>query len=165
MPVYLELKTRQGFASAKQRRSLLVPTQNVETANLADGIVSRSTLVDTVARFGHYPEKPLRPIIAVSYYRYRFTEMFAGVRVCLDLRIRSTIVTPGLGIGERDLPLRGGVIEVKGPRLELPVTLRRMRLLDTDWSRFSKYGYCVDAHLVHPGMTARLWPSGRLVER
>ena len=42
--------------------------------------------------------------------------------------------------------MTGGVIEVKGPSMELPVTLRYMRQLDVDWSRFSKYGGCLDAY-------------------
>ena len=134
-------------------------------ASLSNGIINGNELLDTLAAFGHYPESPLRPIIVISYWRYRFNEMFTGVRVSLDLRIRSTVVAGGLGIGERGLELRGGVVEVKGPRLELPVTLQRMKLLETDWSRFSKYGQCIDTHLTHPGMMARLWPSGRVTQR
>ena len=103
-------------------------------------------------------------MIVVSYWRYRFTEVFAGVRVSLDSHIRSTMIAPGLGTGERDLQLRGGVIEVKGPSMDLPPTLRRMKLLSADWSRFSKYSHCVDAHLSQPGSVARLWPPGRVVQ-
>jgi len=121
-------------------------------------------LVDTLARFGHYPEQPLRPIIVISYWRYSFNEMLTGMRISFDYNIRSSIVAPELGHGEQELRLQGGVIEVKGPTLELPITLRRIRLLDTDWSRFSKYGYCVESHLSAPGTVARLWPSGRMVE-
>ena len=68
------------------------------------------------------------------------------------------------GNKKKELPLRGGVIEVKGPSMELPRTLRRMKLLNTDWSRFSKYSHCIDAHLAEPGTIARLWPSGRMVQ-
>jgi len=161
VPVYLELKTRQGYASSKQRQRFLVPAQDLGTATLGKGIIEKAALVDALATFGHYPKSPLRPVILISYWRYRFNEMFTGVRVSLDLRIRSTVVAGGIGIGERDLELRGGVVEVKGPKLELPATLQRMKLLETDWSRFSKYGQCVDAHLEQPGLMARLWPSGR----
>lgn len=163
-PVFLELKTRQGFASSKQRLRLLVPAQHLEPARLGAGVVDKTTLINTLAGFGHYVEKPLRPIIVIAYWRYRFNEMLTGVRVSLDYNIRSTMVAPELGYRERELRLTGGVIEVKGPTLELPLTLRRIRLLDTDWSRFSKYGYCLDSHLSQPGTVARLWPSGRMVE-
>ena len=161
---FLELKSREGFASSKQRQGLQVSAQHLEPGRLGAGIVSKTTLTNTLAGFGHYPELPLQPIIVISYWRYRFNEMLTGTRVSFDYNIRSSILTPELGYGERELQLRGGVIEVKGPTLELPITLRRIRLLDTDWSRFSKYGYCVDSHLSHPGTLARLWPSGRIVE-
>ncbi|MFC2072349.1 VTC domain-containing protein [Chloroflexota bacterium] len=164
LPVFLELKSRQGFASSKQRQRLLVSAQQLEMAHLGAGIIDKTVLVDISTRFGYYPKLPLRPIIAIAYWRYRFNEMLTGTRVSFDYNIRSSMVASELGYGERELPLQGGVIEVKGPTLELPVTLRRIRLLDTDWSRFSKYGYCVDSHLSQPGTVARLWPSGRMAE-
>ncbi len=164
VPVYLELKTRQGFASSKQREKFMVPAKSLELANLGNGIIPKTTLIETIASFGYYPEKSLRPIIRISYWRYRFNEMVTGTRVSFDRNIRSTMIAPDLGYGEKELKLSGGVIEVKGPNQELPLTLRRMRLLDTDWSRFSKYGYCIDSHLSDPGSLARFWPSGRISE-
>ena len=164
LPVFLELKSRQGFASSKQRQRLLVSAQHLELAHLGAGIVDKRTLIDTLARFGHFPDEPLRPIIVISYWRYRFNEMLTGMRVSFDYNIRSSMVAPELGYRERELRLQGGVVEVKGPTLELPITLRRIRLLDTDWSRFSKYSYCVESHFSLPGTVARLWPSGRMVE-
>lgn len=164
VPVFLELKSRQGFASSKQRQRLLVPAQDLELARLRTGIIDKTTLINTVARFGHYPEKPLRPVIVVTYRRYRFNEMLTRMRVSFDHGIRSTMVAPELGYREGELRLPGGIIEVKGPSVELPVTLRRIKLLDTDWSRFSKYGYCVESHLSDPGTVGRLWPPGRMAE-
>lgn len=164
IPVFLELKSREGFASSKQRQKLLIPMSHLEQKNLYRGIVPMTTLIDTISGFGHYPDMPLHPIIVISYWRYRFTEILTGMRVALDYNIRSTIVKRSLGYGERELKLAGGVIEVKGHEVELPVTLRRMRLLDIDWTRFSKYSYCLDSHLSEPGTMARLWPSGRIAE-
>ncbi|MBA7666946.1 hypothetical protein ES703_75030 [subsurface metagenome] len=164
IPVFLELKSREGFTSSKQRQRLLSPVHKLETANLYNGIVPLTTLIDTIAGFGHYLEAPIRPIIIIAYWRYRFTELLTGMRVALDCNIRSTIIKRSLGYGEKELNLAGGVIEVKGQKMELPVTLRRMGLLDLDWSRFSKYSSCLDSHLSEPGTTARLWPSGRIAE-
>jgi hypothetical protein len=164
VPVFLELKSREGFISSKQRQRLLAPVRNLETANLSNGILPLTTLLDTIAGFGHHLEAPVRPVIVISYWRYRFNELLTGMRVTLDYNIRSTIVNRSLGYGERELKLAGGVIEVKGRQMELPVTLRRMRLLDLDWSRFSKYAYCLDSHLSEPGAVGRLWPSGRVAE-
>ncbi|MBT4512713.1 MAG: VTC domain-containing protein [Chloroflexi bacterium] len=160
--VFLELKSRRGFASSKKRERSLVSSEALQLSNLGAGIIQRTVFSDTVLQFGHFTELPLQPIINISYSRYRFTEMFSGVRVSLDYDIRSTFVAKGFGNGEHELPLRGAVIEVKGPSMELPKTLRRMKLLDTDWSRFSKYSHCIDAHLESPGAMARQWPSGRV---
>jgi hypothetical protein len=162
-PVFLELKSRQGFASSKQRQRFLVPSQRLEPANLSRGILDKTAIIQTLARFGHFLEKPLQPIILISYQRYRFNEMLTGVRVSFDQDIRASMIAPELGHREREIRLSVGVIEVKGPSLELPFTLRRMRLLDVDWSRFSKYGNCLDAYFSEPGSVARLSPSGRII--
>jgi hypothetical protein len=163
VPVYLELKSRQGFASSKQRRKLSVPSPSLKSVNLSRGITDRTTLLETLAGFGHFPEKPLIPVILISYRRYRLNEMQTGVRVSFDHDIRALAVAPELGRREGKIRLPNGVIEVKGPSLELPATLRRMRLMDVDWSRFSKYGSCLDAYFTEPGSVARFWPSGRLI--
>jgi hypothetical protein len=163
VPVFLELKAREGFTSSKQRQRLMVTSQQLQPANLGRGIINKTLLMDTLARFGHFPERPIRPIIVISYQRHRFSEMQTGVRVSFDYDISASVVAPELGRRERAIHLSGGVIEVKGPKLELPVTLQRMRVLDTDWSRFSKYGYCLDAYLSDPGSVARFSPSGRII--
>lgn len=165
VPVFIELKSREGFTSRKQRLEVPVPPASLDPGVLGSGIIPYTLLTNTIAGFGYFPDKPLTPIVEISYWRYRFSEMTTGMRVSLDTNIRSTVVNRSLGYGERELPLAGGVIEVKGRQLELPVTLRRMRLLDLDWSRFSKYSSCLDAHQTEPGTVARLWPSGRTNER
>ena len=161
--VYLELKSRQGFASSKQRKKFMVPSQFLKAANLSRGILDRTTILQTLASFGHFPEKPLKPIILISYLRYRFNEIQTGMRVSFDQDIRAAVVAPELGPREGKIRLPNGVIEVKGPTIELPLTLRRLRVMDIDWSRFSKYGNCLDAYFSEPGTVARLWPSGNLV--
>jgi hypothetical protein len=162
-PVFLELKSREGFASAKQRRRLVVPTDYLKLPSLPSGIVSKSTLMDTMSGFGYFPTKPLQPIIKISYWRYRFTEILTGVRVALDCHIRSTMIAREIGNGERELELPGGVIEVKGDSMELPVTLRQMKIMDLDWSRFSKYSHCIDSHTERAGTVGRLSPSGKII--
>jgi len=164
MPVFLELKSREGFASSKQRQRFVVPSERLDPAQLARGIVDRAVLTETLAGFGHFLDSPIRPIIVISYQRYRFNEMQTGVRVSFDQDISASVLAPELGRRDREIRLAGGVIEVKGPTLELPLTLRRMKLLDTDWSRFSKYGYCLDAHFSGSVSADRFWPSGRMTE-
>ena len=163
VPVYLELKSREGFASSKQRQKSTVPPDLVKMENLGRGILDRHIFADTLSSFGYFPEKPMHPVILISYYRYRFNEILSGVRVSFDYDIRASVVAPELGRRDREIRLPGSVIEVKGPTIELPYTLRRMSILDVDWSRFSKYGSCLDVHFTEPGSVARSWPSGRVV--
>jgi hypothetical protein len=166
VPVFIELKSRQGFASSKQRRRLLVPASQLEPAQLFNGIVSKTVLSETLAGFAHFPEKPLRPVILINYRRYRFYEILTGERVSFDLNICASVIDPQLGgrpTATGEIALTGGVVEVKGPALTLPLTLRRMKFLDVDWSRFSKYGTCLDVYFDTPGSVGRLSPSGKLI--
>jgi hypothetical protein len=163
-PVFLELKSRRGFASTKQRLKLQVPAESLALADLGKGIVTKTLLMDTLARFGYFPPEILLPIIKISYWRYRFSEIMTEQRVSLDCHIRSTMIIPGPGNGERELELPGAVIEIKGQSMELPEALKRARILDTDWTRFSKYSACIDSHIEKPGTVGRLSPSGRIVQ-
>jgi len=161
-PVYLELKMREGFVTHKRRVSLTVPAGRLEHSQVGSGIIARPLLMEKLAALGIYPSSPLQPVIVISYQRHRFTEMLTGTRLCLDQNIRSYMVSPGLGYVEPELLLEGGVIELKGTGSELPVSLRRVKMLGTDWTRFSKYGNCLEAHLMSPGSAGRLWPAGRM---
>ncbi len=161
VPVYIEHKTREGFIGTKQRRKIIVPLENLEAENLKKGIVPETMLMDVLARFGYFPPNRLKPVIVISYYRHHFTDLASGMRVSLDHNITSTIVDMSIGYGEKNLKLQGGVIEIKGKTLELPETLRRLKLLETDWTRFSKYSSCLDAHMAEPYSQSRLYPSGR----
>jgi hypothetical protein len=146
MPVYLELKSREGFASNKQRQKFSVPPQSLKLENLNRGILSYSTITETLASFKYFLENRIMPIIYISYQRYRFIEIQTGTRCCLDYDIRALIVTSDFGRYGNEIRLEGGVVEVKGPSIELPLTLRYMKQLDVDWSRFSKYGGCLEAY-------------------
>ena len=163
VPVYLEQKIRRGFASSKQRRRFMVSAEAFKDENLLNGILGRRTIIDTLAGFGYFPEKPLRPVIKISYRRYRFNEIMTGTRVSFDENIRARLIAPDLGRHEGEIRLPNSVIEVKGPKLELPATLRRLSVMSLDWGRFSKYGNCLDIFFEDPGSVGRQWPSGKLV--
>jgi hypothetical protein len=162
--IFIELKTRRGFASTKQRIKLHVPAESLAPENLGKGIVSRTLLVKTLARFDYFPLDMLQPIMKISYWRYRFSEIMTAQRVSLDCHIRSTVVMPGKGHGERELELPGGVMEFKGRTTELPIALARAKILDTDWTRFSKYSACIESHTERLGAVGRLSPSGRVIQ-
>jgi hypothetical protein len=164
VPIFIELKSREGFAGSKKRKRDYVSTHQLEEINLHNGIVPKRELINTLAGFNYYPDTQVYPIILISYHRYRFTELLTGTHVSLDSDIRSTMISRQLKNGQRELKVPGAVIEVKGSTMELPVMLRQMKLLDIDWSRFSKYSLCLDSHLVEPGDAAQLWPSGILFD-
>lgn len=159
---WLELKSRQGFASTKQRRHGRVPSVNLAWSALADGIAPPTVLLQTMAAFGFFPPGPIQPVIVISYQRHRFVEPRTGNRLSIDWRIRSTMLTRGRGIGERGLELPGAVVEVKCPEFGLPPSLVELAELGTSWSRFSKYSACLEAHEAERGSVSRLWPSGSM---
>ncbi len=162
--VYIEVKSRQGFAGMKQRLRLMVPAATLTPGNMGKGILPRPIFMQELARFGYFPSGVLYPVIRISYWRYRFCDGITGQRVSLDCHIHSTMIMPEPGNGEKDLELPGGVIEIKGDSMELPPTLMQARILDTDWTRFSKYSACLDAHSDRPGTIGRLSPSGRILD-
>ncbi len=160
VPVFIELKSRNGFAGTKQRKLMHITPDLLNNRNLHKGVIPGSELLDILAEFGHYPQKPLQPVIVISYRRERFIEPASRQRVALDYHIHSTMIGRSYGT-TADLKLAGGVIEIKGCSLELPLTLRRMHLLDIDWGRFSKYSSCIDSHLSGVESAEQTWPSGK----
>ena len=165
IPVWVELKSRRGFASSKQRIALTVPRSALEFAALKRGIVSPASLAQTMAGFGFFASRPLRPVVAISYQRHRFVEPATGFRVSIDSRIRSSMVMPAWGNGERGLELPGMVVEVKGPRFEVPASLRSLLAIGSSWTRYSKYSSSLDGHQAEMGSVARLWPTGMMEEQ
>jgi hypothetical protein len=160
--VWLERKTRRGFASTKQRLPLAVPDSALAFTRLAEGIVPPAVLVGTMAGFGFFARGRLCPVLAISYWRYRFVEPCTGFRVSMDSRIRSSVVMPGIGRGERGLELPGAVVEVKGAVFDLPAALRPLADIGSSWTRYSKYSSSLDAHAADLGSVSRAWPSGVL---
>lgn len=163
--VFLELKSRRGFSSTKQRIKLRVAGEALSLRMLSKGIVERSFLSDALWGFGYFPQEPVIPVIKISYWRYRFSDIITGQRVSLDCHIRSTMILPGAGNGVNELELPGAVIEIKGRTMELSPALRKLKVFYLDWSRFSKYSSCIDSHCDDPGTTGYLSPSGKLLQQ
>jgi hypothetical protein len=159
-PVFVELKSRKGFASTKQRLELRVPVEKLSPAYIHEGIIPKTLLGSTLARFGYFPLEPLYPIIKISYWRYRFREVLTGIRVALDCHVRSTMISANAGNGERELELPGTILEIKGESMDIPASLKQLKLLGINWSRFSKYSACIDSHSERLGAIGRLSPSG-----
>lgn len=163
--VFLELKSRRGFSSTKQRLNLHVPVEDLHLNNLHKGIIERTALSDTLSGFGYFPGKPVLPVIQISYWRYRFSDLLTGQTVSLDCNIRSTMIIPGIGNGVNELKLPGAVIEIKSKTMEFPFTLQKLKMLYLDWSRYSKYSSCIDAHSDHAGTVGYLSPSGKIIQQ
>jgi hypothetical protein len=163
--VWLELKSRRGFASTKQRTTMDVAASALAFNALKNGIVPASVLEETMAGFGFFAFGPLRPVVTISYWRLRFVEPRSGFRISIDSRIRSSMVIPGVGIGERGLELPGMIVEVKGPRFEVPVSLHPLLEIGSSWTRYSKYSSSIDGHGEPRGTVSRLWPTGTLEEQ
>lgn len=161
VPVFIELKSKNGFAGSKQRKEQPVPAQRLIPSALRDGPLSYTQLFNTLAEFDYQPHTQLHPMLLITYQRLRFVEPLTGSRISLDWNIRSTIVYPLLNRGEQSLSMEGAVIEIKGRSAEIPMTLRSLHLLDTDWSRYSKYATCMQSQLEKTGSYGRLMPSGR----
>jgi len=162
VPVYLELKCKRGFASRKQRRKILVPAERLKRFRADSTIISRDIMSRTLSEFGYFPEDHLLPVIFIAYERFRFTEILTGTRLSFDWKICSSLTAPGLGYSEASLMLEGGIIEIKGPSMDIPMSLQTLKILGTDWTRFSKYAGCLESQMEKPGSVGRFWPSGRI---
>jgi hypothetical protein len=160
---FIELKSREGFTSTKQRLKLQVPTENLCTNHLYKGIIPSGLLSSALASFGYFPAELLRPVIRISYWRHRFREILTGCSVSLDKNIRSIMVSCEAGNGESELEFPGGVIEIKGKDIELPLTLQKLNVLDIDWTRFSKYSACIESHIEGSGVIGSLSPPGKIL--
>jgi hypothetical protein len=160
---FLELKSREGFASTKQRLKLQVPTEKIFANHLCKGIIPGGLLSSVLASFGYFPTELLRPVIKITYWRYRFREILSGCSVSLDTHIRSVMVAGEIGNGENEMEFPGGVIEIKGKDIEIPLTLRNLNILEIDWTRFSKYTACLESHVEGSGVIGCLSPPGKIL--
>jgi hypothetical protein len=161
VPVYLELKAKRGFASKKRRRKILVPAERLIRIRANDTILNGNIISGTLSEFGYFSEKHLLPVILITYERFRFTEILTGTRLSFDWRISSSLTAPSLGHSRASLMLEGGIIEIKGPSMEIPESLRSISILGIDWTRFSKYTGCLESQMEKSGTVGRFWPSGR----
>jgi hypothetical protein len=162
VPVYLELKAKRGFASRKQRRKILVSAERLKRIRANNTILNGNVISGTLSEFGYFPEEPLQSVILITYERFRFTEILTGTRVSFDYRISSSLKATSLGRSQTRLMLEGGIIEIKGPSMEIPKSLRALSILGVDWTRFSKYAACLESQIEKSGTVGRFWPSGRI---
>ena len=158
---FLELKSKRGYAGSKQRKSFVVPAERLCGSGSDQSVLPFPVVMQGLAEFGYCPPNLLKPLIRISYRRLRFVDRLTNSRISLDWDIHFNLVRPEAGRREGSIRMEGGVIEIKGRSMDIPETLQSIRDLGTDWSRYSKYASCLEAHLEEPGSVGRHWPSGR----
>jgi len=161
--IFVELKSRRGFAGYKQRLKLLDPGNTLTQEKLKKGVIPYHLLQSTLAQFGFFPARQLLPVIKISYWRYRYTDISTGQRISLDCRIRSYSLLPGLGNEQAEIELPGSVLEIKSNTMDTPLSLQKIKILEIDWTRFSKYAACINSHIDKPGSVGHCSPSGRII--
>lgn len=161
VPVFVELKSKNGFAGSKQRKRCTINAGRLNPPLLRQGVLPYPQFEGILAEFDFFPRSMLHPVILVSYQRLRFVDPLSGSRISLDWNIRSTLVSPLYDRREGCLRMDGAVIEIKGQSRDIPLTLHSIRCLRTDWSRYSKYASCLQSQMEQSGSVGRLMPSGR----
>ena len=154
---YIELKSKRGFNTVKRRKQVKVPASVLGKGKIA-GTVIQSEMERALPELGYIPRKQLRPLIIISYRRYRFRDQLSGVSLTYDLEIASWMVERSNAIWAPRLELQTTVLEIKGGTMALPPILHGLRSLNLRWSAFSKYAKCLESHLEPPGSTGWLKP-------
>jgi len=157
VPVYVELKSKRGFNTVKQRHQVQVPNRTLNTGKAAD-IVGRLELQRILFELGYMPQKQLCPVITISYRRYRFREPISGISVTFDLNIASWMAEQSIAVWAPHLELQTTVLELKGGDMAVPSTLQGLRRVFPRWSAFSKYAKCLESHLMRPNSIDWLKP-------
>ena len=157
VPAYVELKSKRGFNTVKQRKQVKVPGVALGESNVT-GIVSQLELERALQESGYVPRKQLRPLILISYRRYRFRERQSGMSLTYDLGIASTMVEGSIAIWAPQLELQTTVLELKGGTMALPPVFQGLQSIAPRWSAFSKYAKCLESHLQQPGSIGWLKP-------
>jgi hypothetical protein len=80
-----------------------------------------------------------RPVLTLVYRRTRLVDPITGARVSSDREVRATAVHPAVRAAWSPEPLPVGVIEIKGPGGELPLSLRPLVRFGARRASFSKY--------------------------
>ncbi len=144
---FVELKSKQGMETVKQRAALAVPARALAHGDFAAAL-PRETLTRLLLSFGYRPPLDLQPVAVVTYHRYRFVERHSQMTLSLDSDVRAWLAD---GQHWPAVTLEGAVLELKGRTFELPSVLRGLGRFGRVWSAFSKYGASIEALADVPG--------------
>lgn len=139
---FVEAKGKEGGRREKTR---------VETKYsgrwLAETELSASelrTIPWTLRNRGIFVCPTLCPVFQISYRRHRFLDRVTGARLCLDSGITVPRVNPQVVPHQNPFSLPQAVFEMKGPGVELPLSLRYLARLGCRRGSFSKYEVCYE---------------------
>lgn len=139
-PVFVEGKYRTGAVRSKVRVRVGPDAADVRRWPLEDERWLR--LIDPLREEGLDVAPGVAPVLRLSYVRERFTDRVYGGRLTLDTAVTVEAVNTGRLPPGRDGHLRGGVLEHKGPAVELPPHLRPLVQAGARKASFSKYLAC-----------------------
>jgi len=168
VPVYLELKAKEGTITSKRRKQVSIPASATQEMAHAD-IVGPGERERTLAEWGYRPPALLLPVVFIVYRRYRFREASSGLGVNYDVGIASSLLLEGV-LRRPCMTLPCTILEVKGHSLVFPPTLRGLQRFLSPWTAFSKYVACLDLHvgrggpLVWPGIEPRQFQIRKMEE-
>lgn len=155
--LFLEVKSKKGFASRKTRIERPTASRELEEETIGRMVAGLGTGT-LLAKLGVRSSGWLRPVVQIRYQRHRFVDPISQAPVSLDHSIRSRLLDPTLAVSPGWLELRNAVIEVKGTATRLPPSLQALRRHMPVWTSYSKYAQCLAGHLERPGSVA--WLKG-----
>jgi hypothetical protein len=158
---YVEVKAKDGMAGRKARMQLQVEVSRLINPSIA-GPIAYDQLCKVLLALGFLPARRIYPVIMIRYIRSRFVEIATGMRVSLDRQIESRLIAPRDAFVCNRVTLSGAVLELKGTGMELPPTLYWLLQMQANWTRYSKYAACLEAHMAEPGQVGNSMPSGRI---
>lgn len=150
IPAYIELKSKMGFNTIKRRKQIIVSGSLLRDGNVTN-LVSQLELDRSLQELGYLPQKQLRPLVVITYRRFRFRERQRGISVTYDFGISSFMVDRNLATFAPRLELETTVLELKGGTMEFPSTLQGLQKIAPQWNAFSKYALCLNSHFEQPG--------------
>lgn len=146
IPVYVELKSKKGFYTVKQRSKVSIPAISLREDCIA-GIGNQANLDNTLHEMGYVSTEPLNPLILISYQRYRFRDRYDNFSITYDMGISSSLVEQSMAACRQRISLPETILELKGRSMEIPLNLQELNGVGFRWIAFSKYAQTLGAHL------------------
>jgi hypothetical protein len=137
VPGYLEIKTKQGALSGKQRFAVIIPRRSLIQDPFSDSWILE--LPTQVFELNFKPTNILVPVAQVQYRRRRYLDPGSQSGIAVDTEICCTRCNVNVISGMPPVHFPMGILESKGMNRTLPKALAPIGSCLAK-SRFSKYG-------------------------